>query len=197
MSKKIALTLCFTLLLSLTAEANVLYSTIPPANTYNSSTSYGLGGPSSPNGERDIASRFVAPSSASLFLDSIEIALRKTFAVSAQMDVMLTADNAGNPGTILAIAHFTAPESSAIAAADFNNTLLLAAGNAYWVRLSVQTTGAALWHFSSPELTGSCKYSNDNGLSWSHGSSLPAFRVNTIPEPASLVLGNYKTFDTK
>lgn len=187
MSRTIASVVCLVLSLSLRSPAGVFYTTIPPENSFNATNSYGAGGPSSPWGEIDLASRFVAPNSAQRLLDSIDIALR-SYSVSAQMDVMLTADNAGYPGTVLAIAHFTAPNSSAIATAEFDDTLLLTTGTAYWVRLSVQTTGQALWHYSNPALTGSAKFSNDNGLSWSSYSTLPALRVNTIPEPASLAL---------
>jgi hypothetical protein len=173
-----------------TVRAAVISTTIPPENTYDSGYSYAVGGSGTSWGEVDIAARFVVPSMSDRYLDSIEVACRSYSSSNiSDLIVMITADNSGNPGTVLGSVQVTAPASSAIVTADFGNDLQLAAGGAYWVRVSTAAaSGQDFWHISSPKLIGDCKWSDNNGQGWHGYSELPAFRVNGVPEPATISL---------
>jgi hypothetical protein len=171
------------------SHASVVYSTLPADNSFDTAASYGMAGSASEWGEIDLAAVFTVPNIQNLYLDSIDVAMRTYFSSYALIDVMVTTGNAGNPGTVLATTQVTAPANAAVVTADFANTLSLTAGGTYWVRLSVaNTTGQALWSYSKPAVSGNCKFSNDNGVTWHGYSTLPAFRVNAIPEPATLVM---------
>jgi len=171
-------------------QGSIIYSTIPAGDAYNSSYSYAMGGSSSSWGEIDLAAQFTVSPGADLYPDSIEVAIRSYVSTPALIDVMLTRDNLGKPGTVLETSQVIAAASSAIVTADFSQSTRLTAGESYWVRLSVATpTGQTFWHFSQPAISGNCKYSNDDGVSWNGYSTLPAFCVNaTVPEPITLGL---------
>ncbi len=174
------------------SQASLIYSTIPSSNSYNSGYSYAIGGSGTSWGDIDVAARFAAPAISDLYLDSIEIACRSYSSSNiSDITVMITADNAERPGTVLAAVQVTAPASSAIVTADFANNLQLTAGIAYWVRLSAAAaSGQIFWHISQPVVHGTCDHSNNNGLSWEgYGNGeLPAFRVNGVPEPTTICL---------
>ena len=192
-SKTVAfMAVCLVLGFAAESKGTVIYSTIPSNNSYNSTNSYAVSGSSTSWNELDIAARFVVPSISDRYLDNIEVACRSYSSSNiSDITVMITADNSEYPGTVLATKQVTAPASSAIVTADFANNLQLTAGSAYWVRVStVATSGQVFWHISQPKrYDGACKWSGNNGQSWNgYSSELPAFRVNSVPEPATVLL---------
>ncbi|MDD5063814.1 MAG: PEP-CTERM sorting domain-containing protein [Phycisphaerae bacterium] len=168
-------------------HAAVIYSTIPVSNTFNPTYAYAIGGPSSPWGEIDIGARFTVPNVTDLYVDTIDVAL-DSYSVSAVVDVTIMTDNLERPGTVLQTAQLTAPNDAAIVTADFANSLVLTVGSSYWVCVSAQSNGQVLWKYAAPALTGNCRFSNNNWQTSGGYSDMPAFRINGVPEPATLLL---------
>ena len=169
------------------SRAAVIYSTIPPSNTFNLTYAVGVGGPSSPWGEMDVAAQFTVPSVTDLYVDTIDVAL-DSYSVSAVVDIMIMTDNSERPGTVLQTAQLIAPNEPAIVTADFPNSLVLTVGSKYWVCVSPQSDGQALWKYAEPALIGNCRFSSDNWQTSGGYSNMSAFRVNGVPEPATLLL---------
>jgi hypothetical protein len=189
MLKRIVVIFVVSLILSapLPNQAAVIYSTIPAGNTFDPTYAFGFGGPSSPWGEIDVGARFTVPSVTDLYVDTIDVAL-DSYSVSAVVDVSIMTDNAGRPATVLQTAQLIAPNDAAIVTADFPNSLVLSVGSSYWVCVSAQSNGQVLWKYAQPGLKGNCRYSNDNWQTSGGYSDMPAFRVNGVPEPATIIL---------
>lgn len=189
MFKRIAVILGVSFILStaVLSRAAVIYSTIPVSNTFNLTYAFAFGGPSSPWGEIDLGARFTVPSVTDLYVDTIDLAF-DSYSVSAVVDVEIMTDNSGKPGTVLQTAQLTAPNDAAVVTADFANSLALTVGSSYWVCVSTQSNGQVLWKYASPALTGNCRYTRDHWQTSSGYSDMPAFRLNGVPEPATIAL---------
>jgi len=112
------------------------------------------------------------------------------------VDVFLLADNQGLPGTVLESWHFddalplyTAPHPRPVLFCPGDGTVSLAAGERYWVGVGTSGNTVVSWFLN---ITGDKGiWCRNEGSGWhviSSNYTRPVFRVEVVPEPATLGL---------
>lgn len=190
--------ICIVLLLlwAVPSHATVVYSTLGPGDSYNTSNSIVIG-----MYYRDHGCHFSFTGSSPYVLDTIELAA----AISSNntgpnmLDVWLMSDAGGEPGAIIEAFHFTD-----LGPSWQNNPLLVGTSvlqptlipdTDYWMIASAPSNGTiAQWRWSSPAVIASRAGRQTTG-SWNvTTNTLPAFRINgtvaVIPAPGAILLGS-------
>jgi len=130
---------------------------------------------------------------ADYFLDQVDVAIRNV-QDDDQVDVMITDDNGGIPGTILEQTSVIAPGTAGVVTATFAGTTQLSSGQQYWLWLSAYDDGYSAWNWNDQGDTALKAQSMDlsSGGSWSPsiGNTRGAYRVEgtLVPEPGTFVL---------
>lgn len=175
---------CLLLGAPLQVAADVVYSTLGTAGSYDPLNGNSLGGPTSAFPQA-VAQQFVP--SASVYLDSVELGITRNIG-TAELSVSVFADDAGHPGEELATAN-VAGFSAGIVTAQFNSSLVLTSGTSYWLGAFTLGGNDLTWHDSSQPGFALQGFSNDQGATWETGSSDPfpaaAVRVNGSPNVAA------------
>lgn len=167
------------------AGAITIYDNFGPGDSFGSAA-YGFN-----TVARDGAVSFeVGASDAPFMLDSIEFALQGSGGGEGIL-VNLASDSAGEPGTILETASVYIFGTAAIHTASFSGTTLIDTPGTYWVWLRMNSGSQFNWFQNDQGVTGSYANSDDAGSSWdllSPPTTEPAFRVNAVPEPSTVLL---------
>jgi len=167
------------------AGAVTIYDNFGPGDSYGSS-SYGFN-----TIYRDGAVSFeVGASDAPFILDSIELALQGSGGGEGIL-VNLALDDSGQPGAILETASVYIFGTPSIHTASFSGTTLIDTPGTYWVWLRMDSGSVFNWFLNDQGATGSYAGSDDAGASWdlfSPPTTEPAFRVNAVPEPSTVLL---------
>ncbi len=185
----VALFLICSILTTVPAYGTIVYTTFGSGDSYSTSAGFACKG-SGYSTQSALAMKFQI-NGQSCTLDSMELALASNTSLATLFEVKLAADNAGTPGAVLNSAQVNAPLSAAIVTADFANSTLLQTQTNYWMCLFPKDPKSyCVWRSSSPAVSGKYAYSNDTGQNWNvlSTSHIAAFRVNAIPEPATIVL---------
>ncbi len=174
--------------LAVSAFADVAFSTFGPGDSYIPTGGYIVGG----NQNLLLGAQFKAEASG--ILTSIEYATttqtRGSYVVALREDV---ADEAGP--FITQFIFFAPPAGNPPGIVKLNNSLTfitLTAGKKYWLEAHGIGDGLdSLWHFSDqPRLGRTSSEGAAYNKFYQDDQLLPAFRVNVVPEPASMtVLG--------
>jgi hypothetical protein len=191
--KKQTICIVIMLLLAIPSHAAVIFSTLGPGDTYNTSVGYAIG--VSPY-EYEQGNSFAFSVAAPYYLDTIELAVGHVSGTN-EIDVWLMSDAAGEPGAIIEAFNFTN-----LGAFGDNNPLLvgtsvlrpvLTPGTYYWLIASAPNSDTwAAWNYSSPAVSGSRAYREGAGP-WSVSTdTMAAFRVEgtVIPAPGAILLGS-------
>jgi len=170
----------------------VVYSNFGAGDSYDLSMAWTVTGPTHgalPEFDQAVA---LTPG-ADYFLDEVYVAMYNTGGTN-QVDVMVTDDSSGVPGSILEQTSVTAPGSASVVQASFAGTTQLSSGQQYWLWLSTPTDGWNGWYFNNQSDTTLRASATDmgSGGGWtaSTGSNRAAFRVEgtLVPEPGTFVL---------
>jgi len=175
-------------------SADVIYSNFGSGDSYDGSIGRSVTGPAYSGNEYDPAVPFtpgVIPEGG-YFLDSVIIALDHIQG-SNQVDVIVTDDNGGLPGTILDQTTITAPTDPAVVTATFAGTTPLTSGQQYWVWLSGHDDEWTAWYYNNTSDSGlrALAVNLSTGGSWtSDTNTRTVFRVEgtPVPEPGAVVL---------
>jgi hypothetical protein len=191
--KKQTICIVIMLLLAIPSHAAVIFSTLGPGDTYNTSVGYTIG--ISPY-EYEQGNSFSFSVAAPYYLDTIELAVGHVSGTN-EIDVWLMSDAAGEPGAIIEAFNFTN-----LGAFGDNNPLLvgtsvlrpvLTPGTDYWLIASAPNSDTwAAWNYSSPAVSGSHAVREGAGP-WSVSTdTMAAFRVEgtVIPTPGAILLGS-------
>jgi hypothetical protein len=171
-----------------------------PGDKFDHSNVFGISGTNSSFGYVNEAMAFT-PSS-SVTLDTIRFAagLFTGSSSSTAIDVIVTTDSGGVPGTALeTFSSISVPGSPTIFTEDSVVHPSLDVGSTYWLVMQTHdpTTSALIgWYFSNPAVPGEESTQFSPGGSWRTPAvtTLPAFEilgastVTATPEPASLTL---------
>ena len=182
------------LLLAVPSHADVIFSTLGPGDTYNTSIGYTIGFSGM---EYDQGNQFSFAAATPYFLDTIELAAGLVLGTN-EIDVWLMSDAAGEPGAIIEAFNFTN-----LGPFEQNNTLLvgtsvlrpvLTPGTDYWLIASAPNSDThAGWNISSPSVLGLRAIRQGAGPWWiGLGETMAAFRVEgtVIPAPGAILLGS-------
>jgi hypothetical protein len=194
--KKRTICVLILLLLAVPCHAGPIFSTSGPGDTYDTSTGWPIGGVFSPD-MYESANQFSFGGVTSYYLDTVQLAVARLSGTN-ELNVWLTSDAAGEPGTLIEAFNFT----NAMGPGGLNNPLLvgnsmlrpvLSPGTNYWLVASAPNADTlALWNLSSPPVQGLVLYRVDTGP-WNVDpiDTLGAFRVEgtPIPAPGVFVLG--------
>lgn len=170
--------------LAVSAFADVAFSTFGPGDSYIPTGGYIVGG----NQNLLLGAQFKAEASG--MLTSIEFAT--TTRAAGDFTLFLREDVANEAGPIITQFIFSAPPVSAPAGiVKLNNSLVfvtLTQGKKYWLEAQGLGVGLdALWHFSDqPRLGRTSSEGAAYNKFYQDDQLLPAFRVNVVPEPASM-----------
>ncbi len=180
------------MLLAVPSHAAVIFDTLGPGDTYDTSIGYTIGFSAT---EYDQGNSFSFAVAAPYLLDSIELAASLVSGTN-ELDVWLMSDAAGEPGTIIEAFNFV----GAMGFLGSNNPLLVGAsvlrpvltpGTDYWLIASAPNNDTwAAWNLSSPALSGS-RASREGADPWSVSTdTMAAFRVtgSPIPAPGAILL---------
>jgi hypothetical protein len=175
------------------AQADVLYSTFGPGDSFNTSQGLTVSGATTMSGYNADANQFSVTTNATL--NTIELALF-VFSANDSVAVELTADNAGRPGAVLeSYTLISLPFVPAkIITIDSTVHTELVAGDFYWLAVVPLTdTTAGGWNDNSIGAQGLTIQSSDaaflTGTPGFFSTGQSAFRITgVVPEPASLAL---------
>jgi len=163
--------------LTVSAVADVAYSTFGPGDSYTTS-GWGIGG----TDQQVIAFQFT--SAATGVLASVEFAYFTL--ASGTLNVELFEDSSDTKGSQM-IAWGVNPSGPVTTLYNPFPSVALTAGNKYWLQVSgVTSTGASGgWNINNQSLFTSAYYWSTTGSGYTTLQT-SVFRVNTVPEPASM-----------
>ena len=172
-------------------KAVVMYSNIGPGGSFSGGTMSPAYGPQSIyNYDKDTAGIFTPV--VSDYLGSVEVGILAGLSIydMAQMDLWIAADNGNLPGQILETASCTMTGGGVrhLQTVIFSGNTYLSAGTKYWIGMSAPGENWFWWYVSEPEVSGRIAYKttgNWSAFDYYAGLSL---RVNSIPEPATMLL---------
>ncbi len=166
--------------LTVSAFADVAYSSFSSTNSFNTGAGWSIGGSS----EQVIAFQFT--SAASGVLASVEYA---SFGLLAgDINILLYKDNADTIGDqIIGWGKSVVPGPSTIETLTNSfPSVSLTAGAKYWLELRGVSNGVyTAWNENDQGLNSNAYYWNSGGSGYTTLAT-SAFRVNTVPEPASM-----------
>ncbi len=167
--------------LTVSAFADVAYSSFGPSNSFIPGDGWTIGG----NNNQRIAMQFT--SAVSGVLASVEYA---SFGVVAgDLNILLYEDNAGTIGNLkIGWGESTVPGPDAITTlVNPFPSVSLTAGAKYWLELRGVTSGVwAAWNLNNQGLTSNAFFATDSNSGSYTTLDTATFRVNTVPEPASM-----------
>ena len=176
------------------AQAGVIYSDLGPGDSFQTGVGWTID-PISPLGpgtvRQEVAMSFIVPAGFDYIFTSLDIALNRFGLVGlGSLDLLLTNDSAGIPGTVIETLSVTNPPDGLFNVVSVS-TPTLTAGTTYWIATqSLDYVGA--WNYNNTSAIGLATFSHDNGSSWNSPTTetLGAFRINgnQVPEPSSVVL---------
>ncbi|MHB9071778.1 MAG: choice-of-anchor R domain-containing protein [Sedimentisphaerales bacterium] len=186
--KKIFLLAAICCLASSAGKAAVIYSTFGTNNSFDMVNCLAIGGESTNWNGQQYAAKFIAPAATELRLDAITLAVF-SYSFTTQVNAMIKSDAVNKPGELLQSSQATVTGTKGIITVDFPNTLILTAGQTYWIHLAtVDPTAKLMWNFCPSTNLASIAY-KDNSTAWTSVSRrVPAFSISTVPEPATLLL---------
>jgi hypothetical protein len=178
-------------------QAGVVFSTLGPGDSYDTSVGWTIGFSGS---EYDQGNQFSISTGTPQRLDSIELAISLVQGTNS-VDVWLMADNAGEPGAIIEAFNFTnmgtfGSDNPLLVGNSVLNPILNP-GEDYWLIASAPSEDDtwAAWNKSQPEVTGLLATRQGAG-SWDITTdTMAAFRINAspvavIPAPGAMLLGS-------
>jgi hypothetical protein len=180
-------------------QAEVLYSTFGPGDSYDPTTGWVVGDDTGQGTRYQVAAPILNLSSELSYLDSIEFAALLFRGDNASPLTISIALDAGTflPGAILESVTITNIQSaSAVYTASFSSTTLLDNNLTYWVILSpdLATDDAFFWMWNDLNRPNAAFWSTDtNQWTYDNFAMAPAFAVNGTPvtvihEPSSVLL---------
>ncbi len=171
--------------LAVSAFADVAFSTFGPGDSYIPTGGYIVGG----NQDLILGAQFTAQVSGTLL--SVEFAT--TTRAAGSISILLREDESNEAGPIIMDHTVAAPPvgdpAKIVKLSNSLTFITLTAGRKYWIEARGIGTGLdSLWHFSNQSGLGRTssegaafnKFYQDDQI-------MPAFRVNVVPEPASMV----------
>ena len=170
------------------ADADVLFSSFGPGDTYDTLNGAEIVGPAATEPQA-LAEQFIP--AASFYLDSVDLALSSPVS-GPDLRVGVYSDAGGIPGSLLETTQANS-FTNGIVSTSFAGDVLLTGGSSYWLGLFAEGANQLTWHDSlSPGFT-SQAFSEDDGVTWLAFSSDPfpgaAYRINgTLAEPPEIPL---------
>ena len=166
------------------AIANSIYSTFGPGDTYTTTSEWNIG----TAGGYSHATPFTPTNDA--LLGSIVLAA-SYFSGTNQFTLDLMGDSGGLPGSIIESFLFSGVPAEPTGGIVYHQSTLqpyLYAGTQYWLVASTDSSNHLSWKDNNLGLIGS--YSSANASGWQYFPDLPvpAFRLNPVPEPATMLL---------
>ena len=175
-------------------EAEQVWDTFGPDNSYNTVVGSTVSGASSPAGVYNVAYSFVP--NATVTLDSIDVAMGLVSGHNNQTFVVEAADGpSGGPGVALDLMKVSGQAAqlaggvSSIITADSNFHPLLAAGTTYWLVAEASGDTQAAWGHNDQGFTGRAFSQQQNASVPSVGETVGAFRINGTPDSGAPILG--------
>ena len=168
--------------------AGVIATSLPPDNSYCLGCgNAGIGGPS----DQSFAVRFSVATTANL--GGIDVGVSRISGGNTLL-LYLLSDIGGSPGSALESFIATGqmqdigPATSIVSVSSILQPALTA-GNSYWLAASVPLNDFASWYSSSLNISGTQAFRFGAGA-WSVGptNDVVAFRISSVPEPASTTL---------
>jgi hypothetical protein len=164
-------------------QAGVVFSTLGPGDSYNTSAGYTIG---FAGAEYDQGNQFSISTGTSQRLDSIELGIFLVQGTNS-VDVWLMTDNAGEPGAIIEAFNFTnmgpfGQYNPLLVGTSVLNPVLNP-GVDYWLIASAPSENDtwAAWNRSQPEVTG-LRATRQGAGSWDIATDpMAAFRINASP----------------
>jgi hypothetical protein len=179
------------------AWAYVLFSNLGPGDTYDGTQGYSVSAIGS-EAAMEVAQAMPFTPTSSASLRSIELAVQLASGTNA-VNVQLLNDNGNSPGSVIEtylavdqMVPFDMTSAGSLVKVDSLINPVLTAGTQYWV---AAFPGApdnwSIWTLSNSDVRPTAE-SLDGGVTWTVFPSSPvaAFRVNAVPEPASLTISS-------
>jgi len=192
--------LCFgTVVLLVVGQLNaqsILFNTFGPGDSYNINVGLTVGWHPFPElgGDAVTGNQFSFGGTEIYYFELIELVMGHTLGVN-ELDVWLTSDVAGQPGSIMETFHFSGAMgplgqyNPLIVASSVSNPILYPATN-YWFVASVPLGSSAGWNLSSPGVSGTFAQKYGTGPWNVNNSTMSALRVSgsVVPEPSTVIL---------
>lgn len=167
-----------TVALAVSAHADLAYSSFGPGDSFNVSSGWSIGG----SIEQRVAFQFTSASTG--VLASVEFAYFT--GAPGTLNVELFEDSSDTIGNQMVV-WGTSPSGPITTLNNVFPSVALTAGNKYWLQVSgVTSTGAnGGWNLNDQNLFSNAYYWSTSGSGYT-SLQTSAFRVNTVPEPASM-----------
>jgi hypothetical protein len=183
--------------------STVLYSSFGPGDSYNPFAGASVGGYLGEDQNFSVARPFSFAGTGSYLLDSVTLAAGMNSSGANQLNVSVTTDAAGLPGTVLESFSFTDqmwsfgfPGAPLLVGTSVTQPLLTP-GTPYWITVSAPDGTRAAWNETWPQVQGPLAFSLNGGPwipAYDEFSSINVFRINgaavaVVPAPGALLLG--------
>ncbi len=203
----VTILIAVTILLNAVGQAGastVLYSTFGPGDSYNPFAGVSVGGYLGEDQNFSVARPFSFAGTESYLLDSITLAAGLNSSGANLLNVAITTDAGGVPGTVLESFSFTDqmwsfgfPDAPLLVGTSITQPLLTP-GTTYWITASAPDGTRAAWNETWPPVQGPLAFSLNGGPwipTYDEFSSINVFRINgagvatVVPAPGALLLG--------
>lgn len=176
------------LFLAPSLQAGVLYDNLGPTNDFSHSGGYLIGVFDNANWRQGF--QFTASSSG--YVSSLDVAISYNEVLNETVTYQLYNDNLGTVGTLLeefaVVASMPWLAQTGIESVLGLGTTFLSAGSDYWLMATAPSW--TVWSFNDTGdlLRRAYNPGGPAGLTYDDGSIAAAFRLNSVPEPATLAL---------
>ena len=184
-------------LTSIPAEADILYNTLGPGNSYQCCIGWTASGPSSTPGWIVAGNQFTVLENASV--SEIDLALGYAAGSVNGATVSLWTDGSGLPGVMLesgGVSNLPAFGTyCTVATVTGLGGPVLTAGNSYFLVVAASGDTWDVWNLNSQGFNGTDVYSSDGGSTWGQednvvmgGAVIIGTKQSVTPEPTTLIL---------